>query len=129
MSSVRRGSEQKPHFCKFKLTSKHCQIWRGFDKPFCVSVQVCLTSLKKSGKIINGILRCYSIYDRHEVRKNLSMLKGKTASATTHYKLSVHAGIADKNSHLISWQCACSVLCQFPSPASQTAGVPVTSHL
>ena len=33
--------------------------------------------------------------------------------------MSVHAGIAESNSHLISWQCACSVLCQFPSPASQ----------
>ena len=39
----------------FLQDNKHCQIWQGFGTPFCVSIQVCLASLKKSGKIINGI--------------------------------------------------------------------------
>jgi hypothetical protein len=55
--SVSRMSEEKPHFCKNQKDHKHSQIWQGFVTPFCVLVQLCLASLKKSGKIINRISR------------------------------------------------------------------------
>ena len=53
---------------RFLQDHKHYQIWQGFATPFCVSIQVCLASLKKSGKIMNGMRR----YTCHTYFKNRS---------------------------------------------------------
>ena len=44
--------------------------------------------------------------------------------------MSVHAGIAESNSHLISWQCACKCALLIPQPSqpAKAPGVPSPSH-
>jgi hypothetical protein len=67
MSSVSSKSE---HFYKIANTAK----FGGICNPF-LHLRLSLGSLKKSGKITNGILRWCSICDGLKVGRDLSMLE------------------------------------------------------